>query len=165
MADNDNTNCHNSLNNNDDLDVRHSQELCQDSIKENEALPIHAVAKELAEGFAIEPLSTSAVAGAQGQIQTVALQMDGVRTQIGQIGGQLPDLQLQAKALLECTETLEKTYRRIDELALLVDMVATSVQDVNTKMEEAERELSSTALQPLHAVLETLKMGPKGFRH
>ncbi|KAF8986178.1 hypothetical protein BGZ46_008522 [Entomortierella lignicola] len=84
--------------------------------------------------------------------------MDGARTQIGQIKGQLPSLQDQTKTLFESAEALDKMYKQIDELALLVEMVATSVHEVNTKVEEAEHELSSVALQPLHAVLETLKM-------
>ncbi|KAF9352441.1 hypothetical protein BGX26_009749 [Mortierella sp. AD094] len=143
----------------------HSHETNQNSNEFSEPLdPVLAVATELAEEFSIEPLSTSAVTEAQGQIQTVALQMDGVRTQIGEIKGQLPGLQHQTKTLFESAEALDKMYRQIDELALLVEIVATSVHEVNTKMEEAEHELTSAALQPLQAVLETLKMGPKGFR-
>lgn len=43
------------------------------------------VAAELAQEFSIESLSAPAVKEAQGQIQTVALQMDGIRTQVGQV--------------------------------------------------------------------------------
>ncbi|KAF9110726.1 hypothetical protein BGX27_005958 [Mortierella sp. AM989] len=132
----------------------------------NEALdPVLAVSTELAEEFSVEPLSASAMTEVQGQIQTVALQMDGVRTQIGQIKSQLPSFQNQTKILFESAETLDKMYRQIDELALLVEKVASSVHEVNTKMEGAERELSSTALQPLHAVLETFKMAQRDFRN
>ncbi|KAG0021798.1 hypothetical protein BGZ80_001677 [Entomortierella chlamydospora] len=143
----------------------HSHEANQSTNESSEPLDsVLAVATELAEEFSIEPLSASAVTEAQGQIQTVALQMDGVRTQIGEIKSQLPGLQHQTKALFEGAEALNKMYRQIDELALLVEMVATSVHEANTKVEEAEHELTSAALQPLQAVLETLKMGPKGFR-
>jgi hypothetical protein len=40
----------------------------------------------------------------------------------------------------------------------MVESVAATVQDVNTSMDQAERDLASSALQPLQAVLETLKM-------
>lgn len=43
------------------------------------------VATELAQEFSIDSLSAPAVKEAQGQIQTVALQMDGIRTQVGQV--------------------------------------------------------------------------------
>ncbi|KAF9338114.1 hypothetical protein BGZ91_009051 [Linnemannia elongata] len=122
------------------------------------------VAAELAQEFSIESLSAPAVKEAQGQIQTVALQMDGIRTQVGQIKDQLPGLNQQTAALIEGAETLEQMYKQIDALAIMVESVAATVQDVNTSMDQAERDLTSSALQPLQAVLETLKMGPKGFR-
>lgn len=40
----------------------------------------------------------------------------------------------------------------------MVESVAATVQDVNTSVDQAERDLTSSALQPLQAVLETLKM-------
>lgn len=43
------------------------------------------VATELAQEFSIESLSAPAVKEAQSQIQTVALQMDGIRTQVSQV--------------------------------------------------------------------------------
>lgn len=52
----------------------------------NETLAtVGPVAAELAQEFSIESLSAPAVKEAQGQIQTVALQMDGIRTQVGQV--------------------------------------------------------------------------------
>ncbi|KAF9090459.1 hypothetical protein BGX23_005957 [Mortierella sp. AD031] len=122
------------------------------------------VAAELAQEFSIESLSAPALKETEEQIQTVALQMDGIRTQVGQIQDQLPGLNQQTAALIEGTEALEQMYKQIDALAIMVESVAATVQDVNTSMDQAERELTSTALQPLQAVLETLKMGPKGFR-
>ena len=41
---------------------------------------------------------------------------------------------------------------------LLVESVAANVQQVSGEVEEAEKQLSSQALQPLQAVLETFKM-------
>ncbi|KAF9430905.1 hypothetical protein BGZ94_002403 [Podila epigama] len=125
---------------------------------------LRAVSLELAQEFSVDSLTTPAIRGAQDQIQTVALQMDDIRSVIHQIQGQLPAVSQQTKELVEGAEMLEKMYKRIDELALLVDSVAAHVQMVNADVEEAEKQLSSSALQPLQAVLETLKMGPKGFR-
>ncbi|KAF9538916.1 hypothetical protein EC957_006029 [Mortierella hygrophila] len=131
----------------------------------NETLAtVGPVAAELAQEFSIESLSAPAVKEAQGQIQTVALQMDGIRTQVGQIKDQLPGLNQQTVALIEGAEAMERMYKQIDALAIMVESVAATVQDVNASMDQAERDLTSSALQPLQAVLETLKMGPKGFR-
>ncbi|KAG0318810.1 hypothetical protein BGZ97_003251 [Linnemannia gamsii] len=116
------------------------------------------VATELAQEFSIESLSAPAVKEAQSQIQTVALQMDGIRTQVSQIKDQLPGLNQQTAALLEGAEALEQMYKQIDALAIMVESVAATVQDVSTSMDQAERDLASSALQPLQAVLETLKM-------
>ncbi|KAF9575510.1 hypothetical protein EC968_002771 [Mortierella alpina] len=143
---------------------------------------VQAVAKELAQEFNVDALATPVVCtGGQcdgdrafatriltrallqvrelgTQIQTVALQMDGIRTQVNQIQDQIPGLDQQTKDLLEGAEALEKMYKRIDHLALLVESVAATVADVNGHMEEAERELTMAALQPLQAVLGSLKM-------
>ncbi|CAO3568517.1 unnamed protein product [Mortierella alpina] len=125
---------------------------------------VQAVAKELAQEFNVDSLATPVVRELGTQIQTVALQMDGIRTQVNQIQDQVPGLNQQTKDLLEGAEALEQMYKRIDHLALLVESVAATVADVNGHMEEAERELTTSALQPLQAVLGSLKMGPKSFR-
>ncbi|KAF9154999.1 hypothetical protein BG015_011329 [Linnemannia schmuckeri] len=119
---------------------------------------VEPVAAELAQEFSIESLSAPAVKEAQGQIQTVALQMDRIRTQVGQIKDQLPGLNQQTAALIEGAETLEQMYKQIDALAIMVESVAATVQDVSASMDQAERDLTSSALQPLQAVLETFKM-------
>ncbi|KAF9989178.1 hypothetical protein BGZ75_007320 [Mortierella antarctica] len=119
---------------------------------------VQAVAKELAQEFNVDSLATPVVRELGTQIQTVALQMDGIRTQVNQIQDQIPGLNQQTKDLLEGAEALEQMYKRIDHLALLVESVAATVADVNGHMDEAERELTMTALQPLQAVLESLKM-------
>ncbi|KAF9900943.1 hypothetical protein EC991_006717 [Linnemannia zychae] len=136
----------------------------QGNVTKETLTKVGPVAAELAQEFSIESLSAPAVMEAQGQIQTVALQMDGVRTQVGQIKDRLPGLNRQTAELIEGAETLEKMYKQIDALAIMVESVAATVQDVNASMDQAERDLTSNALQPLQAVLETLKMGPKGFR-
>ncbi|KAF9193403.1 hypothetical protein BGZ50_007475 [Haplosporangium sp. Z 11] len=125
---------------------------------------LYVVSQELAQEFSIESLSTPSVKEAQGHIQTVALQMDGIRTQVSQIQDQIPGLNQQTKALIEGAAAMEQMYMQIDRLAILVESVAADVHDMNSKMDEAERELTTTALQPLQAVLESLKMGPKSFR-
>ncbi|KAF9302025.1 hypothetical protein BGZ74_005937 [Mortierella antarctica] len=125
---------------------------------------LKAVSQELANEFSVESLTTPAIQDAQDQIQTVALQMDGIRTVITQVQDQMPVVNQQTRDLLEAAEALEKMLQTIDQLALLVDSVAANVQQVQGEVEEAEKELSSAALQPLQAVLETFKMGPKGFR-
>ncbi|KAF9326760.1 hypothetical protein BG006_009837 [Podila minutissima] len=125
---------------------------------------LKAVSQELADEFSVESLTTPAIRGAQDQIQTVALQMDGIRTVITQVQDQMPVINQQTRDLLEAAEALEKMLQTIDQLALLVDSVAANVQQVQGEVEEAEKELSSAVLQPLQAVFETFKMGPKGFR-
>ncbi|KAG0264405.1 hypothetical protein BG011_006881 [Mortierella polycephala] len=135
-----------------------------DQVTDKSQEPLYAVAQELAQEFSIESLSTPSVKEAQGHIQTVALQMDGIRTQVGQIQDQIPGINQQTKALIEGATAMDQMYMQIDRLAILVESVAADVHDMNSKMDEAERELTTTALQPLQAVLESLKMGPKGFR-
>ncbi|KAG0094442.1 hypothetical protein BGZ93_007218 [Podila epicladia] len=125
---------------------------------------LKAVSQEIVNEFSVESLTTPAIRDAQDQIQTVALQMDGIRTVITQVQGQMPVVNQQTRDLLEAAEALEKMLQTIDQLAVLVDSVAANVQQVQGEVEEAEKELSSAALQPLQAVLETFKMGPKGFR-
>ncbi|KAG0338450.1 hypothetical protein BG000_003953 [Podila horticola] len=125
---------------------------------------LKAVSQELADEFSVESLTTPAIRNAQDQIQTVALQMDGIRTVITQVQDQMPGVNQQTRDLLEAAEALEKMLQTIDQLAVLVDSVAANVQQVQGEVEEAEKKLSSAALQPLQAVLETFKMGPKGFR-
>ncbi|KAF9921439.1 hypothetical protein FBU30_008506 [Linnemannia zychae] len=119
---------------------------------------IKPIANELAQEFRVESLSAPAVKEAQGQIQTVALQMDGIRNQVGKIKDQLPGLSQQTAALIEGAEALEQMYKQIDTLAIMIESVAATVQDVNGSIEQAERDLTSSALQPLQAVFETLKM-------
>ncbi|KAF9906277.1 hypothetical protein BX616_000760 [Lobosporangium transversale] len=126
--------------------------------------PMYAAAQELAKEFNVEFLSAKAVKETQAQIQTVALQIDGVRTEISQIKEQIPTLNRQTKDLMESVDILDQMYRQIDELALLIELVTSSVHEANSRVEEAERELTSVALQPLQAMLESLKMGPKSFR-
>ncbi|KAG0056255.1 hypothetical protein BGZ83_005810 [Gryganskiella cystojenkinii] len=124
---------------------------------------VQAVATELAREFSIEALSTPAIKDAQGQIQTVALQMDGIRNQLGQIQAEVPGLSEQTAALIAGAKALEQMFQQIDDLAILIESVAGSVDRMNNRVAEAEKDLSSTALKPLQAVLESLKMGPKGF--
>ncbi|KAF8923820.1 hypothetical protein BGZ52_009123 [Haplosporangium bisporale] len=125
---------------------------------------LKAVSQELAEEFSVESLTTPAIRDAQAQIQTVALQMDGIRSVIAEAQDQMPAVSQQTKNLLEAADALQQMMQTIDQLALLVDSVAANVQQVSGEVEEAEKQLSSQALQPLQAVLETFKMGPKGFR-
>ncbi|KAG0085566.1 hypothetical protein BGZ92_008889 [Podila epicladia] len=101
---------------------------------------LKAVSQEIVNEFSVESLTTPAVQG------------------------QMPVVNQQTRDLLEAAEALEKMLQTIDQLAVLVDSVAANVQQVQGEVEEAEKELSSAALQPLQAVLETFKMGPKGFR-
>ncbi|KAG0037719.1 hypothetical protein BGZ82_001971 [Podila clonocystis] len=101
---------------------------------------LKAVSQELADEFSVESLTTPAVQD------------------------QMPVVDQQTRALLVAAEALEKMLHQVDQLALLVESVAANVQQIQGEVEEAEKQLSSAALQPLQAVLETFKMGPKGFR-
>ncbi|KAG0229438.1 hypothetical protein BGW42_001593 [Actinomortierella wolfii] len=125
---------------------------------------LYAVAKELGAEYSVESLSRPAVTETQHHIRTVALQMDGVRTQISQIQSEVPLLNEQAEALLKSAATLKAMYRQIDDMAIMVERLSASMNRISSQVEEAEKELSTSVLQPLQAVLETLKMGPKGFR-
>ncbi|KAG0033555.1 hypothetical protein BGZ81_008131 [Podila clonocystis] len=104
---------------------------------------LKAVSQELADEFSVESLTTPAPHIVQDQ---------------------MPAVDQQTRALLVAAEALEKMLQQVDQLALLVDSVAANVQQIQGEVEEAEKQLSSAALQPLQAVLETFKMGPKGFR-
>ncbi|KAI8354984.1 hypothetical protein B0O80DRAFT_498165 [Mortierella sp. GBAus27b] len=119
---------------------------------------LRAVAVELAQDLSMEPLCAHPVKDTQAQIRTVASQIDGVHTQIGQIKDQVPSIHQQTAAIIESAQALEQMYKQIDELAVLVERVAAAAYEANGKVEEAERDLSSTPLQPLQAMLESLKM-------
>ncbi|KAF9166478.1 hypothetical protein DFQ27_000527 [Actinomortierella ambigua] len=125
---------------------------------------LRAIANELAQEFSVESLSRPAVSETQHQIQTVAIQMDGLRTQINQIQSEVPLFNKQTEALLESAESLKAMYRKIDDMAILVERLAASMNRISGQVDEAEKELSSNVLQPFQAVLDTFKMGPKGFR-
>ncbi|KAF9975857.1 hypothetical protein BGZ73_000308 [Actinomortierella ambigua] len=125
---------------------------------------LRAIATELGQEFSVESLSRPAIFETQHQIQTVAIQMDGLRTQICQIQSEVPVFNKQTEALLESAEALKAMYRKIDDLSILVERLAASMNRISGQVDEAEKELSTSVLQPLQAVLDTFKMGPKGFR-
>ena len=57
----------------------------EENVSKETLAALGPVAAELAQEFSIQSLSAPALKETEGQIQTVALQMDGIRTQVGQV--------------------------------------------------------------------------------